>query len=66
MNTIIKENIWGLKVGDKITFTNKINYSVEIIVTRIEKKSWYAEGRNSWNTLNNYSKYNDFKIIKSK
>jgi len=62
--TTIKINIWNLQVGDVITFTNSVNYKVSITVTRVEDKSWYATGRNSWGTLQSYSKYPDFKIIK--
>jgi hypothetical protein len=58
-----KANIWNLKVGDIITFTNRVGYKVEILVTRVEEKSWYALGRNSWGTLQSYAKYPDFKII---
>ena len=60
----IKTNIWNLQVGDVITFTNKVNHPVEILVTRVEEKSWYATGRNSWGTLQDYSKYPDFKITR--
>lgn len=63
--TTIKTNIWNLQVGDVITFTNSVNYKVSITVTRVEDKSWYATGRNSWGTLQSYSKYPDFKIIKN-
>lgn len=65
MNTI-RTNIWNLEVGDIITFTNKVNYKVVRVVKRVEDKSWYDNGRNSWNTLNRYSQYPDFKIIKPK
>ncbi|MBC7866250.1 MAG: hypothetical protein H7X88_01840 [Gloeobacteraceae cyanobacterium ES-bin-316] len=58
----IKTNIWDLKIGDVITFTNSANYKVSIIVKRVEEKSWYSNGRNSWGTLSSYSKYPDFKI----
>jgi hypothetical protein len=58
-----KANVWNLKVGDIITFTNRVGYKVEILVTRVEEKSWYALGRNSWGTLQSYAKYSDFKII---
>jgi hypothetical protein len=51
-----------IKVGDVISFTNNVNYKVSIVVTRVDEKSWYAKGRNSYGTLLNYSKYNDFKI----
>jgi len=61
----IKTNIWNLQAGDVITFTNSVNYQVVITVKRVEEKSWYATGRNSWGTLENYSKYPDFKITKS-
>jgi hypothetical protein len=60
----IKTNTWNLKVGDVISFTNSVNYKVVITVTRVEEKSWYANGRNSYGTLQSYSKYPDFKIIK--
>ena len=60
-----KSNIWNLKAGDRITFTNKVNYKVDILVKRVEGKSWYETGRNSWGTLENYSKYADFKIIRA-
>ena len=57
-------NIWNLKVGNIITFTNKVNYAVRIEVARVEEKSWYTTtgGRNSYGTLLSYSKYPDFKI----
>lgn len=60
----VKTNIWGVKVGSVITFTNSVGYFVTITVTRVEDKSWYAAygGRNSWNTLAGYTKYPDFKI----
>lgn len=60
----IKTNIWNLEPGDTITFTNMVNHKVSINVLRVEDKSWYATGRNSWNTLYIYSKYPDFKITK--
>jgi hypothetical protein len=63
--TTTKKNIWNLQVGDVITFTNSVKYFVTIIVTRVEEKSWYAKGRNSWGTLQSYSKYPDFKITKT-
>jgi hypothetical protein len=59
----IKENIWDLKVGDTISFTNNTGYKVEKTVTRVEEKSWYCPNRNSWGTLADYEKsFNDFKI----
>jgi hypothetical protein len=61
----VKTNIWNLKVGDRITFTNSVNYKVDILVTRVEEKSWYARGRNSYGTLQSYAKYPDFKIIRN-
>lgn len=62
----VKTNIWNLKVGDRITFTNSVNYKVDILVTRVEEKSWYATtGRNSYGTLQSCSKYPDFKIIRN-
>ena len=58
-------NRWNIKEGDVITFTNKIGFKVEIVVTRVEEVSWYAIGRNSWGTMERYSKYPDFKIQKA-
>lgn len=59
-------NIFGLEVGDVISFTNSRNYFVNITVTRVEEKSWYDnKGRNSYGTLKIYSRYPDFKITKS-
>jgi hypothetical protein len=67
---IQKTNIWDLKVGDRITFTNSVNYKVDILVKRVEEKSWYGgegivNGRNSYGTLQSYMKYPDFKIIRN-
>jgi len=59
-----KTNIWNLEVGDRITFTNSVNCKQDILVKRVEEKSWYATGRNSWGTLQSYAKYSDFFIIK--
>ena len=55
---------FNLKVGDRITFTNKVGYQVSITVSRVEEKSWYDEngGRNAYGTLKNWMKYPDFKI----
>jgi hypothetical protein len=47
-------NIHNLKIGDKITFINRVNYKVILTITRIEEKSCYTRGRESWNTINNY------------
>jgi len=58
-----KNNIWNLKVGNKISFTNTVGYKVEMIVTRVEDKSWYSPNRQSYGTLADYEKrYEDFKI----
>ena len=63
----IKKNIWDIKVGDKITFTNKVGSFRSIEVARVENKSWYTPkgGRNSWNTFAQYLKYPDAKIHRS-
>jgi hypothetical protein len=61
----VKTNIWNLEAGDKITFTNSVNCKQEIVVKRVEEKSWYALGRNSWGTLQKCSRHPDFKIIKA-
>ena len=55
-------NKYGLKVGDIITFTNKIDYFVTLEVTRIEEKSCYTNGRNSWNTINGFLEQPDSKL----
>jgi len=60
----VKSNIFNLEVGDVISFTNSRNFKVVITVTRVEEKSWYARGRNSYGTLQSYKKYPDFKITK--
>lgn len=65
-----KINTLGLKVGDVISFTNKLGYFVVITVTRVEEKSWYGflknpdyAPRSSYGTLEDYKKkYSDFKI----
>jgi len=59
-------NAKNLQVGDKITFTNLIGSEISITVSRVSEKSWYCHrgGRNSFGTLESYSKMKDFKIIK--
>jgi hypothetical protein len=62
----VKTNIWNLKVGDTITFTNYAGCKIESIVTRIEEKSWYSPSRQSWGTLAGYQKrFADFTIIRN-
>ena len=66
----VKTNIWGVQVGDVLSFTNSVNYPILITVKRVEEKSWYGgqgrvNGRNSYGTLQRYAKYPDFKIIKA-
>jgi hypothetical protein len=53
-----------LKIGDIISFTNKLNCNVKIVVSRVEEKSWYTEKgfRNSYGTLKSFTKCKDFKI----
>jgi hypothetical protein len=66
----VKTNIWDIKVGDKISFTNYSNCLIEEVVVRVEEKSWYSgisgrpqQWRNSWGTLAGYQKkFPDFKI----
>jgi len=61
----VKSNIWNLKVGDKISFTNNTGYKIEKEVTRVEEKSWYSPNRNSYGTLADYEKsFSDFQIIR--
>ena len=61
---VFKTNTFNLKVGDKITFTNSVNYPVVLTVTRVEEKSWYTgKTRRSYGTLQSFTVYPDFKII---
>lgn len=55
---------FNIKVGDIITFTNKVGGRFSITISRVEEKSWYDKngGRNSYATLKKYMKYPDFKI----
>ncbi len=63
--TTINTNIWDLKVGDEVHFTNNTGYKVVKEVNRIDEKSWYSPNRQSWGTLANYQKlFKDFKIIR--
>ena len=62
----VKTNIWNLKVGDRIIFTNYAGSKRESIVTRVEEKSWYSPNRQSWGTLAGYEKsFPGFEIIRS-
>jgi len=64
--TTVKTNIWNLKVGDKISFTNYAGSKRDMTVTRVTEKSWYCPNRNSFGTLADYEKsFKDFKIITS-
>ena len=61
----IKTNIWNLKVGDKIAWTNYAGCKKEKDVTRVTDKSWYSPNRQSWGTLADYEKsFADFQIIR--
>ena len=65
MTTLAKTNIWNLKVGDTISFTNYSGSKIERIITRITDKSWFCPNRNSFGTLADYEKsFKDFKIIR--
>jgi hypothetical protein len=62
----VKTNIWNLKVGDRIIFTNNTGSKREIIVTKVNEKSWFSPNRKSWGTLADYQKsFPDFKIIRN-
>jgi hypothetical protein len=62
----VNSNIWAIKVGDTITFTNNVGYKVSLTVTRISEKScWLRKGRNSWGTIATYLSFPDAKITKS-
>lgn len=61
----VKTNIWNLKVGDRIIFTNYAGSKIESIVTKVNEKSWFSPNRQSWGTLADYQKsFPDFKIIR--
>ena len=45
-----------IQVGSIISFTNRVGYFVVLTVTRVEEKSWYNGGRNSYGTLLQYAK----------
>ena len=63
----VKTNIWDLKVGDTISFTNYAGSKMEMTVTRVTEKSWFCPSRNSFGTLAGYEKkFKDFKIIRNK
>jgi plastocyanin len=56
-----QENKYNLKPGDQVTFTNKKGYGINKVVSRVEEKSVYWDGkwRESWNTCNTIiEKYN--------
>lgn len=57
-------NKHNLKVGDRLEWVNKLGYTVKFTITRIEEKSVYSNGRESWNTVNNYIDINGAKIIR--
>jgi len=62
----VRTNIWNLKVGDTITFTNYAGSKIKRIVTKVGEKSWYSPSRQSWGTLADYEKsFPDFKIIRN-
>lgn len=77
----IKTNIWDLKVGDEIHFTNKSNTNMRFIVRKVTDSSCYLSDsfgdyinpfwgenfvgtRNSFGTIANLSKCENFKIIR--
>ena len=63
----VKTNIWDLKVGDTISFTNYAGRKWELTITRLTEKSWFCPSRNSFGTLARYEKlFKDFKIIRNK
>jgi hypothetical protein len=63
--TSVKTNIWNLKVGDKISFTNYFGIKKEKTITRVTEKSWFCPNRNSFGTFADYEKsFKDFKIIR--
>ena len=63
----VKTNIWDLKVGDTISFTNYAGSKRELTITRVTEKSWFCPNRNSFGTLASHEKsFKDFKIIRNK
>jgi hypothetical protein len=64
--TSVKTNIWNLKVGDTVSFTNNSGSKIERTITRVTEKSWFCPNRNSYGTLADYQKsFKDFKIIRN-
>jgi hypothetical protein len=62
----VKNNIWNVKAGDIITFTNYAGSKRESVITRVTDKSWFSPNRQSWGTLADYQKsFPDFQIIRS-
>jgi hypothetical protein len=56
-----QENKFNLKPGDRVTFLNAKSCEISRIVSRVEEKSVYWDGkwRESWNTCNTIiEKYN--------
>ena len=62
---MIQINIHNAQVGEVFTFTNKCNYTTELVVMRVEEKTvftcWLGREdekphRNSWNTFNKFSR----------
>jgi hypothetical protein len=63
--TTVKTNIWNVKQGDIITFTNYAGSKRVCVITRVTEKSWFTPSRNSWGTLADYEKrFSDFQIIR--
>ena len=53
MESTTNVNKHNLKVGDKVTFTNKLNTTIEKTITRVEAKSIYSNNRReSYSTIN--------------
>jgi hypothetical protein len=62
----VKTNIWNLKVGDTISFTNNVGSKREMTITRLTENSWFCPNRNSFGTLAHHEKsFKDFKIIRN-
>ena len=54
---MIQSNKHNLKIGDKVTFTNKLSYTMVFTISRTSEKSVWnkdnnGEWRDSWNTMN--------------
>lgn len=58
-------NRYDLKVGDSLTWTNKLNYEVKKVITEVSENSCYSPARESWGTINGYIEKNNATITRN-